>query len=299
MKHKIIYALLAIVSLPAIAETNNASTGLSFLKLGVGARAIGMGEAYSAISDDVSGIYYNPAGLAFGETNEIAMMHKQWAFGTAMDFLGSTLHVNPFTFGFGFNTSTVDGIEIRQQPGPSEGSFGLHDLAISATASWRIDSSLSVGATAKYLYEKIYVDESNGAALDFGIRYKYSSHLAIALAVSNLGSMSKLVHDPITLPAGFRGGISYSSALTDDFAATVAGDFLKVIHDNGTRVHLGGEINYRSSLAIRGGYQIGYEAKGLSVGFGVQYSLLQFDYAFVPFLNQLGDTHTFALTFSL
>jgi len=280
-------------------ETNNASTGLSFLKLGVGARAISMGEAYSALSEDASGLYYNPAGIAFGESNELTVMHKQWAFGTTTEFLGSTIHSDPFTFGFGFNSTNVNGIEIRQQPGPADGTFGLHDLAISATASWRIDTALSVGATAKFLYEKIYVDESNGAAFDVGLRYQYNHNLAFALAVSNLGSMSKLVSDPITLPAGLRGGASFFSPLNDNFAVTVAGDILKVVHDNGVRVHGGGEIMYHSLLALRAGYQIGYDAKGLSAGFGVRYGMLHFDYAFVPFSNQLGDTHTFAVTFNL
>jgi hypothetical protein len=299
MKYKIIYVLLAVWSIPMVSETNNASSGLSFLKLGVGARAIAMGEAYGALSDDASGIYYNPAGIAFGETNEVTVMHKQWAFGTATEFLGSTVHASPFTFGFGFNSTNVNGIEIRQQPGPAQGTFGLRDLAISATASWRIDTNLSLGATAKFLYEKIYVDESNGAAFDFGVRYQYSHSLAFAIAVSNLGSMSKLVSDPITLPTVFRGGVSFFSPLNDDFSATIASDLLKVVHDNGVRIHAGGEISYRSLLAIRTGYQIGYDAKSFSAGLGVRYSLLQFDYAFVPFSNQLGDTHTFALTFNL
>jgi hypothetical protein len=299
MKYKIISVLLAVWPIPMLSETNNASTGLTFLKLGVGAHAIGMGEAYGALSDDASGIYYNPAGIAFGETNEVTVMHKQSAFGTTTEFLGSTIHVSPFTFGFGFNSTNVNGIEIRQRPGPAQGTFGLHDLAISATASWRIDTTLSVGVTAKFLYEKIYVDESNGAAFDAGVRYKYSHNLAIALAVSNLGSMSKLVRDPITLPIGFRGGASFFSPLNDDVTVTIASDLLKVVHDKGVRIHVGGEILYRSLLALRTGYQIGYDAKGLSAGLGVRYSLLQFDYAFVPFSNQLGDTHTFALTFNL
>jgi hypothetical protein len=56
---------------------------------------------------------------------------------------------------------------------------------------------------------------------------------------------------------------------------------------------------YESFLALRAGYQIGYDAKGYSAGLGIRYGLLQFDYAFVPFLNDLGNTHTFALTFNL
>ena len=78
-------------------------------------------------------------------------MHKQWVFGTTTEFLGATVHSQDFTFGFGLNSTNVDDIEIRQEPGPAEGTFGLHDLAVSAIASWRIDTSLSIGATGKFL----------------------------------------------------------------------------------------------------------------------------------------------------
>ncbi len=292
-----ILILLSAISLSA--QTENASTGLAFLKLGIGGRAIGMGEAYSALSDDASGIYYNPAGISFGAGDEVTFMHKQWVFGTTADFLGSTVHSQNFTFGFGFNSTNVDGIEIRQQPGPPEGTFGLHDLAVSATASWRIDTSLSIGATGKFLYEKIYVDESDGAAFDFGARYQYDRHFAFAAVITNIGSMSTLLTEPIVLPAGVRFGASFQSTPADYLAFTLATDVLKIFQDNGTRIDVGGELAYNSFLEFRAGYQFGYDAKGFSAGFGLRYGLLQLDYAFVPFLDQLGNTNTFSLTFSL
>lgn len=42
----------------------------------IGDRAIGFGGAYTAIADDASGVYYNPAGLGFALTNdEIGRAH--------------------------------------------------------------------------------------------------------------------------------------------------------------------------------------------------------------------------------
>ncbi len=296
---RIISLLILLGASSSYAQTENASTGLSFLKLGVGGRAIGMGEAYSALSDDASGMYYNPAGIAFGTGDQVTVMHKQWIFGTTSEYLGSIVSAQKFTFGFGLNSTNVDGIEIRQQPGPPEGTFGVHDLSVSATASWRIDTSLSIGATGKFLYEKIYVDESDGAAVDFGARYQVDQHFAVAAAISNIGSMSTLLYEPIVLPAGVRFGASYQGAATELFAFTLASDILKTFKDNGSRIDVGGELAYNSFLAFRAGYQFGYDAKGLSAGFGLRYGLVQLDYAYVPFLDQLGDTHTFALTFSL
>jgi len=117
--------------------------------------------------------------------------------------------------------------------------------------------------------------------------------------VSNLGSTTPLLNESIELPSGVRAGVAYENTLGNDLAYTLASDVIKVFDDNGTRIHLGGEIAYNSSFALRGGYQIGYEAKGLSAGFGVRLGIIQFDYAFVPFLDELGNTHTFALTFNL
>ena len=46
------------------------SSAAQFLKLGFGARALGMGESFVAIADDISAIHYNPAGLAAYESED-------------------------------------------------------------------------------------------------------------------------------------------------------------------------------------------------------------------------------------
>ena len=40
------------------------SSGADFLRLGGGARPLGLGEAFVGQADDASAIFYNPAGLA-------------------------------------------------------------------------------------------------------------------------------------------------------------------------------------------------------------------------------------------
>ena len=204
-----------------------------------------------------------------------------------------------FAFGFGLNSTNVDGLEIRDQPGPSQGTFGLHDLAVSATASVRIDTSLSFGVTGKFLYEKIYVDESSGAAIDLGARYQFDRHFAFAAAVSNLGHMTAFVNEAPKLPSAFRIGGVFQDALAEPIVLELAADVIKVFDDDGVRVHLGVEAVYNNFFALRSGYQIGYDAKGFSAGFGVYYGIVHLDYAFVPFSDQLGNTQTFALTFKL
>jgi long-chain fatty acid transport protein len=38
----------------------------------VGERAVGLGGAFTALADDASGLYYNPAGIAFAQSNDIS-----------------------------------------------------------------------------------------------------------------------------------------------------------------------------------------------------------------------------------
>ena len=51
------------------------------MQTGVGGRALGMGGAYVAIGDDVTSIYWNPAGLGFLDKGQIfIIMHPQFLF---------------------------------------------------------------------------------------------------------------------------------------------------------------------------------------------------------------------------
>src|SRR5712691_8940697 len=95
------------------------STGLSFLKLGVGGRALGMGEAYSAAASDPTAMYYNPAALSLSAVPQILLMHKEWIQGVKTEYLGAMASLNTFRFGVSLNATSVDDIELRSVPGPA------------------------------------------------------------------------------------------------------------------------------------------------------------------------------------
>ncbi len=79
--HKIFFALLGLILLPALAfAAGTAGTsGAAFLDLGVGSRALGMGEAFTAETNDLSTIYYNPAGLGSMQYPMVSVMHSELA----------------------------------------------------------------------------------------------------------------------------------------------------------------------------------------------------------------------------
>ncbi|MBI4062852.1 MAG: UPF0164 family protein, partial [Elusimicrobia bacterium] len=66
---------IAITDGFAVAQTNS---GFSFLKIGVGARPIGLGSAYTAMANDATAIYWNPAGLGAIKKRELSAMHGEW-----------------------------------------------------------------------------------------------------------------------------------------------------------------------------------------------------------------------------
>src|SRR5438874_1712189 len=79
------------------------STGFEPLKIGVGGRALAMGEAYSALASDPAGTFYNPAALSLTHTPQILLMNKEWLTDTRTEFLGATTTWNKFSLGLGAN----------------------------------------------------------------------------------------------------------------------------------------------------------------------------------------------------
>jgi hypothetical protein len=94
-----------------------------FLKIPVGARALGMGSAFVALADDATGVYWNPAGLIFGSQRQVWAEHAE-QFGDLVnhDFisfrqpLAATGGGHPQSVGFAFLRSAVDDIVIRDTP---------------------------------------------------------------------------------------------------------------------------------------------------------------------------------------
>jgi hypothetical protein len=266
---------------------------MSFLKLGVGGRAVGMGEAYVALASDAAAMHYNPAGLAIDGKSEIVVMHNEWIKDVRTEFLGVKVPISGYTFGLFLNTTSIGGIEVREIPGPPEATFSAHDFAVGLSAACQIDQSLSLGITGKLLYEKLLVDESLGAAADMAVLYfPPVEGLRVGMTVSNIGSMGALHEESTKLPAAFRFGSAYSSNIESmNGKLTFAVDGFKPFSGDLFHLNLGGEFEYSESFAVRIGYQSGYESKGLSAGFGVRYGIFKIDYGFVPFSLDLGSAH--------
>ena len=104
-------------------------TGASFLNIGVGARPIGMGLAYTAVADDVDAIYWNPGGLSLLNQRQVSAMHADWLVQSRYDFIGLGVPASWGTWGLGFSRLTQGEQEARGEDRSRQGSFQAYDQA--------------------------------------------------------------------------------------------------------------------------------------------------------------------------
>ncbi len=296
-RNRVLRAILMSVALTIPAS---AGTGLTFLTLGVGGRSLGMGEAYASGSADPAGMHYNPASVSSIDVTTVSFMHRSWIEGTNAEYVAGAFSFGKFSMGVSTYWLNISDIEVREVPGPAISTFSAQDFAAGISGAYDITTELSIGLTVKYLYEKILLEDAGGVAFDFGGVYSMPSGLKVGAAFANLGSVSELRDVATPLPKLFRGGFSWTEELSNPgLRLTGAADFVTPLGDGASHVHLGGEAVLYGSVAVRAGFQTGYEARGLTLGTGIAHGIVKVDYAFAPTQYDLGSTHSISLSLEL
>ena len=290
-KLAIVTALLLLLE-AAGAEAGTA--GVRFLQIGVGARACGMGEAFCAVADDASAVYWNPAGIGFIERKGIIFTHAEWLEGTTH---GSILGVDPLsnigTLGAAITYLGYGDIESTDEIGNRLGPYSACDLALVLAFSRRIATDLSVGVKAKVIRSRIEDEGGHALAGGVGVLYKMPTHgLRVGLLFENFGTGLRFLDQTTSLPMTLRSGISYALQLSQ-IDVTPAIDFVKEIDgDHGTNI--GVEVRLMDLIAVRAGGKIGPSDDRMTAGLGViwGFSLFQttVDYAYADYGN-LGTPH--------
>ncbi len=297
------------------------STSATFLKLGVGARAVGMGGAFTGVADDPYAIYWNPAGLASleGQKN-IGFFHNDYFQGLKQEFMLYTapaeglallkrreLRSGVWGVGLDYFYTPKDmerrsGANENDPLSPisaSEGKFGAYDLALSAGYGWKPRRDLSLGFALKAIRQSIDTKTAASAALDLGVLKDFSwlgEDLTAGFSVQNIGPGIKFISRRYDLPLVFKAGLS---GRLPGSGALIALEADKPI-DNYPSFVLGTEYPLIAMLALRAGYRYRYMGNelgpwsGFSAGAGIAFGALSFDYAFSPF-GELGNSHRFSL----
>lgn len=291
--------LFVLLTSAGIFAQSSGQSGLSFLKIGFGARNIAMGDIGAVSAQDVTSIYYNPANISAFTSSEIIFAHNEWIQGIRSEMLGASIRLFGLPFGLGINTTTVSDIEVRNTPGLPVTKFNADYFALAFGTGFNLTDDFSIGVSAKYLYEGLLSDESTGIGFDAGISYKSPFEgLEFGASFRNLGKMNPLRNEETKLPSDFRIGSVYSMPLNGIKSELKAGlELQKYTAADDMHFNAGAEILYNNLLAIRAGYQTGYESKGISAGLGLRWGSLNFDYALTPFYLDLGTAHIVSIKF--
>jgi len=287
-----IAALALILAGPACAAET-----ASFLDIGVGARGLGMGGAYTALADDAHSIYWNPAGLAALDKREIAASHAELANSTRLDFIAYG-HPTPLgVFAADATYLSQGALEGRDALGHPTGNFQASD-AEAGFGYGRKTEWADLGATVKFVQSHIASAQAQTVAADLGA-HKTLGALSLGAALRNLGPGMKFGSETNDLPLRLALGAAYKF----QGGHSVSADLTNGPRGAGSDFGIGGEFKAVKNVFLRGGYTTkssisggtGFDAaRGLTLGLGYRDGRWSLDYAAVP-MGELGSTHRFTL----
>ena len=333
----IVLSMLVLV-LDGTAQVRKAGlNGAAFLKVGVGARNVGLGSASSSLTEDVGQMFWNPAGIALRtEQMQATFSYNKWIAGLNHNAFGVSYKLADVgTIGIGAIMFGVKGIPAYRDVAPAamvsqqidmatSGTYDYQDLALQVSFARTFSDQLSLGVTMKYISENID-DMTKGAfAVDMGSIYNIGSlsnilyDWKISARLSNLGSGIKYYDVEAPIPITFSVGTSFKPLKDEKVGELlIAIDAVKP-QDSPQLFYVGGEYTFGNFLSVRGGYKLNYSGaeddgtstrkaikqsiEGLSIGGGVRVEMsgymLHFDYAMTQ-MDILDAVHRVTLSVSM
>lgn len=320
MNKKIVYIFFVISSLvfSVYGQTKVGTTAANFLTIPIGARATGMGGAFVAISADATSAYWNPAGLARLNGNQINVTHTPWLISTNHNWLSLSTKFGDNAFGISINQLDYGSEEITTAEAPmgTGQTWEANDMAIGLSYSRNMTDRFSFGVTVKYVKLKIWHESAEAFAMDVGLLFKTDFRgLTIGMNISNFGTeiqmkgkdllqpvdidpansgnndniISNMDTDSWALPLAFTVGLGMDIIHSENWRLTLASD---ATHPNNQKLYMnvGAEFTWQHMLYFRVGYNSIFKEEaqeGLALGFGFSYSIggLEFsmDYSYMDF----------------
>jgi hypothetical protein len=337
MKKITIYLLplfaIALFSTSAFSQKVG-STSMQFLKVMPVARATALGDAYTVLASGADAVFWNPAGVALTENNDISLTYIKWFIDTKQGALSYATTIPSFG-SIGFQMQYVDFGEIeetmwadpykqdRDFPGLTGRTFRPFTYLVGLTYANQLTDKFSTGVTVKYAHESLYDGEThqaftsqgdtvtintwaNGLMFDFGLQYNTGFRsIRIAASVQNFGANVKYANEGNAIPLALRVGIAadligatgfYRSG--EDSRLTAAFDLFQP-NDYEQQAHAGMEYEYAHTFSLRAGYKLNYDTEGLTAGVGFQHTsgpvTFAVDYSFGKMNTLLGDVHRISL----
>ena len=264
-----------------------AGTDIAVLEAGVGARALGMGSAFTAIADNADAPYWNPAGLGLVTSSEITTMQTKlssdadhYYISFVQPALGGTVGFSWIQVGLGNITQTSGEVNNNNEV-QNLSVFSYFSNAYLLSYGKNLNDHISVGLTGKYLSS-----DMSGIGGGQASGYSVTPGLLLRLATrdSRLVTVGLKLDDAVNqqswgtgtnenVPPKLRLGVAYHSPNPGTFAVDVSQTM---------------KSNYAPDVSA--GYEwadkfmsfrVGYAAGGLTAGAGFAIDHARVDYAYV------------------
>lgn len=264
------------------AQSNVGTTAASFLDIGVGARSLSMGGAFTAVANDATALYWNPAGITNISQPTTHFYFAPWFVGIDFTHGAGVVPMGQMgVIGLAITTVSMDEMKVRtiQVPEGTGELFEVSNLSLTATYAKKLTDRFSFGVNLKLLQEKYWHMDANTIAADVGCLFVTKNRgIRIGMSITNFGSKMKLegfdtekdfdIDETIygnneridahldtqgwPLPLVFRAGISKDVLNNKIHKLTVAGD---AIHPNNNYeyLNLGMEYTFMGMGSIRAG----------------------------------------------
>ncbi|MEJ2634166.1 MAG: PorV/PorQ family protein [Calditrichia bacterium] len=277
---------------PLFSQDGVAGMPGTYLQMGVGARAMAMGNAFTALAKDGTAIYWNPAGLANQDPYQIYFMHSRLFMSTSFDYIAATAPTRRYgNFGLGVLALTSGDFDQRNELNEALGSFSLTNMAFLLSWSKELFADIAFGINYKLVTEKMLGYSGIGHGADIGLKKRLFERVDAGIALTNLISPTvTLASQSEKFPMQFRAGVA-TSFLQNKLV--VSADISKISGWDKTRFNIGAEYQALPNLALR----TGLNSDQFAMGIGISFDKIGLDYSnqSVP---DLGMNHLIAVNYA-
>ncbi|MFP4466457.1 MAG: PorV/PorQ family protein [Candidatus Goldiibacteriota bacterium] len=282
------------------------TTSNNFLKILSPSKPAAMGGSYYSLASDIHSIEYNPAGISKYMISQVSFTHIQWI----QDIMFENINLlQPFSFGnmaFSLNwmhfSSPMEKTEtdlLSPDGYTSLYSFDPYAFALTAVYAVEFTEKTHAGVSMKLLNYAVNPDDDAGSAMsvmiDAGLLYDidFLPGFSAGIVFRNLGPGTSYINETYLQPMNIAGGIGYKG---DIFGAEAS---IEYYSDNDINFAAGGYVTLFDLMDLRAGFKGGTDRAGTGPAFGAGFLFdsFAFDYAFVPFGDDLGYTHRATLSY--
>ncbi|RPI02929.1 MAG: PorV/PorQ family protein [Calditrichaeota bacterium] len=319
--HLIFHRPLIIIFLSMLFGLNTLTTaessvgyhGAPFLKISPAARQVGMGEAFTALSNDINLMRYNVGGLGGITRPSLAMNFNTWIDDTQQGNIAFALPL-PKIGVFGIDLTYFDEGQITQvdqyfNPIGGNGISGDVMISLGYGRFFKFgDYELGFGVGGKYLNQSLVGETSSVFALDAGLQFRFPKWVAFGASLQNIG-MSKMQFDAwkSPLPETYQVGAALILPMTSDkLTQFILSSDAAWTRKEAIRYKIGGEFLLNDVFAVRSGYKFNDASiSNWAAGFGLNMpatwlarARIRFDYAYAPLPVFDEAAHRFSLYFA-